>query len=98
LGEFNNIKMASGICALAVSIEQIPAANAPLRELFEACKTRDISRAKKLIWPHTVNARDTAGRKSTPIHFAAGVFTFLIVNICIRCIEISKHFEIVRSF
>lgn len=44
----------------------------PLRELFEACKVGDINRVKKLINPQTVNARDTAGRKSTPLHFAAG--------------------------
>lgn len=47
-------------------------ANDPLRELFEACKTGDITKVKKLITPQTVNARDTAGRKSTPLHFAAG--------------------------
>ncbi|XP_008207481.1 poly [ADP-ribose] polymerase tankyrase isoform X1 [Nasonia vitripennis] len=44
----------------------------PLRELFEACKTGDLARVKKLVTPKTVNARDTAGRKSTPLHFAAG--------------------------
>ncbi|BET01497.1 unnamed protein product [Nesidiocoris tenuis] len=44
----------------------------PLRELFEACKIGDIGKVKKLINPQTVNARDTAGRKSTPLHFAAG--------------------------
>ena len=44
----------------------------PLRELFEACKTGDLDRVKKLVTPKTVNARDTAGRKSTPLHFAAG--------------------------
>lgn len=44
----------------------------PLRELFEACKVGDIIRVKKLINSQTVNARDTAGRKSTPLHFAAG--------------------------
>lgn len=47
-------------------------ANDPLRELFEACKTGDITKVKKLITTQTVNARDTAGRKSTPLHFAAG--------------------------
>lgn len=44
----------------------------PLRELFEACKTGDLVRVKKLVNSKTVNARDTAGRKSTPLHFAAG--------------------------
>ncbi|XP_014284779.1 poly [ADP-ribose] polymerase tankyrase isoform X1 [Halyomorpha halys] len=47
-------------------------ASDPLRELFEACKIGDISKVKKLINSQTVNARDTAGRKSTPLHFAAG--------------------------
>lgn len=46
--------------------------NDPLRELFEACKTGDIIKVKKVINSQTVNARDTAGRKSTPLHFAAG--------------------------
>lgn len=46
--------------------------NDPLRDLFEACKTGDIVRVRKLITSQTVNARDTAGRKSTPLHFAAG--------------------------
>ncbi|XP_017886507.1 tankyrase isoform X4 [Ceratina calcarata] len=44
----------------------------PLRELFEACKTGDLARVKTLVTSKTVNARDTAGRKSTPLHFAAG--------------------------
>lgn len=47
-------------------------ANDPLRDLFEACKTGDSVKVKKLITHQTVNARDTAGRKSTPLHFAAG--------------------------
>ncbi|XP_067002471.2 poly [ADP-ribose] polymerase tankyrase [Anabrus simplex] len=65
--------MASRRSVLAASIEPLPASNGdPLRELFEACKTGDIVRVKKLITPQTVNARDTAGRKSTPLHFAAG--------------------------
>lgn len=52
-------------------------ANDPFRELFEACKTGDSVKVKKLITPQTVNARDTAGRKSTPLHFAAGKCFFL---------------------
>lgn len=47
--------------------------NDPLRDLFEACKTGDIVRVRKLITSQSVNARDTAGRKSTPLHFAAGM-------------------------
>lgn len=42
------------------------------RELFEACRNGDVSRVKKLVNPGNVNARDTAGRKSSPLHFAAG--------------------------
>lgn len=43
----------------------------PLRELFEACKTGDVTKVQKLVTPQSVNARDTAGRKSTPLHEAA---------------------------
>ncbi|XP_073684338.1 poly [ADP-ribose] polymerase tankyrase-2 isoform X2 [Garra rufa] len=42
------------------------------RELFEACRSGDLERVKKLLCPENVNSRDTAGRKSTPLHFAAG--------------------------
>ncbi|XP_067286244.1 poly [ADP-ribose] polymerase tankyrase-2 isoform X1 [Pseudorasbora parva] len=44
----------------------------PSRELFEACRSGDLERVKKLVRPENVNSRDTAGRKSTPLHFAAG--------------------------
>ncbi|KAK7873962.1 hypothetical protein R5R35_012971 [Gryllus longicercus] len=65
--------MASRRTVIASAIEPLPVSNNdPLRELFEACKTGDITRVKKLVTPQTVNARDTAGRKSTPLHFAAG--------------------------
>ncbi|XP_065071133.1 poly [ADP-ribose] polymerase tankyrase-2-like isoform X2 [Rhopilema esculentum] len=43
------------------------------RELFEACRTGDVNKVVSLVqnrW--SVNMRDTAGRKSTPLHFAAG--------------------------
>lgn len=43
-----------------------------LRQLFEACKTGDLARVKHLGNARNVNARDTSGRKSTPLHFAAG--------------------------
>lgn len=33
------------------------------QELFEACKTGDLGKVKKLINPKTVNARDLSGRK-----------------------------------
>ena len=44
----------------------------PLRDLFEACKHGDVARVRVLVTPQNVNARDTAGRKSSPLHFAAG--------------------------
>lgn len=66
--------MASRRDVLKASMEPLPSASDPLRELFEACKVGDIARVRKLITPNTVNARDTAGRKSTPLHFAAGKF------------------------
>lgn len=59
---------------LAVSLDAVMA-NDPLRELFEACKQGEMVKVKKLINSQTVNARDTAGRKSTPLHFAAGEYT-----------------------
>ncbi|XP_062927753.1 poly [ADP-ribose] polymerase tankyrase-2 isoform X4 [Mobula hypostoma] len=43
----------------------------PARELFEGCRNGDVARVKKLLKADNVNARDTAGRKSTPLHFAA---------------------------
>ncbi|XP_057306768.1 poly [ADP-ribose] polymerase tankyrase-2-like [Hydractinia symbiolongicarpus] len=50
-----------------------PHANESGRELFEACRTGDVSRVRFLIQNNwDVNMRDTAGRKSTPLHFAAG--------------------------
>ncbi|KAG8552330.1 hypothetical protein GDO81_004477 [Engystomops pustulosus] len=44
----------------------------PARELFEACRNGDVERVRKLVNGDNVNSRDTAGRKSTPLHFAAG--------------------------
>ena len=44
------------------------------RELFEACRNGDLNRVKKLVSQNNVNAKDTAGRKSSPLHFAAGNF------------------------
>ena len=43
------------------------------RQLFEACRTGDVNKVTSLIQSRwNVNMRDTAGRKSTPLHFAAG--------------------------
>ena len=40
--------------------------------LFEACKNGDLDKVKLLLTSEIVNSRDLAGRKSTPLHFAAG--------------------------
>ncbi|XP_018522092.1 LOW QUALITY PROTEIN: poly [ADP-ribose] polymerase tankyrase-2-like [Lates calcarifer] len=55
------------------------------RELFEACRSGNLERVRKLVTAENVNSRDTAGRKSTPLHFAAGfgrkdVVDFLLQN------------------
>lgn len=73
------IKMSSRRSILGSALDTLPAPTDPLRELFEACKTGDAAKVKKLITPQTVNARDTAGRKSTPLHFAAGINLIKII-------------------
>uniref|UniRef100_A0A3P8R2B4 Poly [ADP-ribose] polymerase n=1 Tax=Astatotilapia calliptera TaxID=8154 RepID=A0A3P8R2B4_ASTCA len=52
--------------------QQPSGANGSFRELFEACRNGDVSRVKKLVDAVNVSAKDMAGRKSTPLHFAAG--------------------------
>ena len=42
------------------------------REIFEACKNGDLDSVKTMITKNNVNVKDTAGRKSSPLHFAAG--------------------------
>lgn len=69
---------------LSVNLDTITGADSQLRELFESCKTGDLVKVKKLINSSTVNARDTAGRKSTPLHFAAG-------KLCLLCICKKKN-------
>lgn len=59
------------MCQLSVHVD-----DPILRDLFESCKTGDLAKVRKLINPQTVNARDTAGRKSTPLHFAAGEYNY----------------------
>lgn len=56
--------------------------NGAFRELFEACRNGDVSRVKKLVDSVNVNAKDMAGRKSTPLHFAAG-----------KCRKLRQYFE-----
>ncbi|XP_021431458.2 poly [ADP-ribose] polymerase tankyrase-2 isoform X1 [Oncorhynchus mykiss] len=49
-----------------------PGSGEPNREIFEACRNGDVESVRRLVTPENVNSRDTAGRKSTPLHFAAG--------------------------
>lgn len=42
------------------------------RLLFDACRNGDIEQVKALMTTQNVNSRDFLGRKSTPLHFAAG--------------------------
>lgn len=65
--------------------EGVCATGGAFRELFEACRNGDVSRVKRLVDSVNVNAKDMAGRKSTPLHFAAGLAwtrPFMFVNIC----------------
>ncbi|KAJ6653509.1 hypothetical protein lerEdw1_009181 [Lerista edwardsae] len=49
-----------------------PAGSGAFRELLEACRNGDVTRVRRLVDAANVNAKDMAGRKSTPLHFAAG--------------------------
>ena len=44
-------------------------------DLFEACKEGNMDVVRKLVSQTTVNSRDSGGRKSTPLHFAAGTYS-----------------------
>ncbi|MCJ8746561.1 hypothetical protein PDJAM_G00143380 [Pangasius djambal] len=65
---------AAAVCAQGAGAagEESGAAGAAFRELFEACRNGDVSRVKRLVDSVNVNAKDVSGRKSTPLHFAAG--------------------------
>ena len=67
----------------------------PLRDLFEACKHGDVSRVRTLVTPQNVNARDTAGRKSSPLHFAAGrIIGGLLTGVCWKMVIIMMTFKL----
>lgn len=47
-----------------------------IREIFEICKNGDVSKVRRYIMNGLdLNIRDTAGRKSSPLHFAAGEYS-----------------------
>ena len=55
------------------------------RDLFEACKNGDLVKVRRVVNSNSnVNLRDTAGRKSSPLHFAAGkrFFIQLLYSFC----------------
>jgi len=65
--------------------------NDPNRELFEACRNGDTVKVRKLVNANNVNAKDTAGRKSSPLHFAAGKLAFNVVDFSVwKCILASS--------
>lgn len=71
LRRLSGISSFAGGSALSPAMETSGAVEGG-RDLFEACRNGDLERVKKLIKPENVNSRDIAGRKSTPLHFAAG--------------------------
>ncbi|XP_059179207.1 poly [ADP-ribose] polymerase tankyrase-1-like isoform X1 [Physella acuta] len=77
--------MATGRRAALTTESSAPSQNDPGRELFEACRNGDLGKVKKLITPQNVNAKDTAGRKSTPLHFAAGFGRKDVVEHLLEC-------------
>ena len=52
----------------------------PLRELFESCKSGDVVKVRELVSAQNVNARDTTGRRSSPLHFAAGTLNRVLIH------------------
>ncbi|XP_046850055.1 poly [ADP-ribose] polymerase tankyrase-1-like isoform X2 [Xenia sp. Carnegie-2017] len=56
-----------------------------IREIFEMCKNGDVSRVRRYIMNGLdLNIRDTAGRKSSPLHFAAGFGRKEIVEVLLH--------------
>lgn len=75
-----------------VSNDPIHSVADPLRELFEACRNGDIVKVKKIITRQNVNSRDTTGRKSTALHFAAGMFinSLFEIYVLFKCLFVFK--------
>lgn len=77
--------------------EGVCGAGGAFRELFEACRNGDVSRVKRLVDSVNVNAKDMAGRKSTPLHFAAGLYLCIyhihcvFNNLALFCVLIKQH-------
>ena len=56
----------------------------PHRDLFEACKSGDAAKVRELASNANANARDTNGRRSSPLHFAAGYGRRDVVELLLR--------------
>lgn len=69
--------MATGRRSMLQETHSPSHSNDPGRDLFEACRNGDLNKVKKLVNPQNVNSKDTAGRKSTPLHFAAGALVLI---------------------
>ncbi|CAL8079146.1 unnamed protein product [Calicophoron daubneyi] len=72
VGDANRqIKTISEIRGPTASAE--PSFSVANEDIFDACRNGDVARVRKLLDSGVgVNSRDTSGRKSTPLHFAAG--------------------------
>lgn len=70
-----------------VLLSSAPSTSRPAvsRDLFDACRNGDINKVRRLISTQNVNARDTQGRKSTPLHFAAGFGRKDVVEYLLQC-------------
>ena len=49
-------------------------------EAFDACRNGNLALIKKLINTTNANIKDKSGRKSSPLHFAAGLQEFLLIS------------------
>ena len=50
-------------------------------EAFDACRNGNLALIKKLINTTNANLKDKSGRKSSPLHFAAGLS--ILLNLCV---------------
>ena len=59
-------------------------------EAFDACRNGNLALIKKLINTTNANLKDKSGRKSSPLHFAAGLSILLIAYTKPLC-DLEKH-------
>jgi tankyrase len=56
----------------STSLDTVGAVGDPHRGLFDACRGGDIASVRQFVTRDNINAADISGRRSTPLHFAAG--------------------------